>query len=61
MTRPSMPPIDPAAPRYGDTMRPLDLDSLALVDEHRQDPVVLRFIELLERTARAEKISKPET
>ncbi|WP_323144856.1 hypothetical protein [Massilia phyllosphaerae] len=56
-----MPPIDPAAPRYGDTMRPLDLDSLALVDEHRQDPVVLRFIELLERTARAEKISKPET
>lgn len=47
-------------PRYGDHMRPLDIDALGLADEHRRDPLVLRFIELDDRTSRAEMISDPD-
>lgn len=49
------------APRYGDRMRPLDVDALPLLAEHRRDKLVLHFIELADRTARAEKISDPVT
>lgn len=48
-------------PRYRDRMRPLDVDALSLLDEHRRDQLVLRFIELADRTARAERISDPVT
>jgi hypothetical protein len=50
-----------AAPRYGDCMRPLDVDELPLLAEHRHDQLVLHFIELADRTARAEQISDPAT
>ena len=42
-------------------MRPLDVDALPLLEEHRYDPLVLRYIELYDRTARAEMISDPRT
>jgi hypothetical protein len=48
------------APRYGDHMRPLNVDALQLLPEHRADPLLLRFIELADRTGRAEMISDPE-
>lgn len=41
-------------------MRPLDVDALPLAEEHRLDPLVLRFIELDDRTSRAEMISEPD-
>lgn len=41
-------------------MRPLDIDALGLTDEHRHDPLVVRFIELDDRTSRAEMISDPD-
>jgi len=47
-------------PRYGDRMRSLEIDALGLIDEHRQDPLVVRFIELDDRTSRAEMISDPD-
>jgi hypothetical protein len=47
-------------PRHGDHMRPLDIDALGLTSEHRHDPLVLRFIELDDRTSRAEMISDPD-
>jgi len=49
-----------SAPRYGDTMPELDIDSLALLAEHRADPLVVCFIELCDRTTRAERISRHE-
>lgn len=49
------------ARRYGDRMRPLDVDALPLLEEHRDDSLVLRYIELYDRTARAEMISDPRT
>lgn len=49
-----------AMPRYGDTMPKLDVDYLALLEEHRADPLVMRFIDLCDRTTRAEKISRPD-
>jgi len=48
------------APRYGDRLRPLDVDALPPLDEHRGDPLILRFVELADRTARAEMISDPD-
>lgn len=47
-------------PRYGDRMRALDIDALGLTSGHRHDPLVLRFIELDDRTSRAEMISDPD-
>jgi hypothetical protein len=41
-------------------MRPLDVDALGLTDEHRHDPLVLHFIELDDRTSRAEMICDPD-
>ena len=41
-------------------MRPLDVGALPLAVEHRRDPLVLRFIELDDRTSRAEMISDPD-
>lgn len=46
--------------RYGDSMRPLDVDALPLLQEHRSDPLVLRFVELADRTSRAEMVSTPD-
>ncbi len=46
--------------RYGDFMRPLDLHVLELSDEMRADVEVERFIELYDRTLRAEKVSDPD-
>ena len=40
-------------------MPKLDLDDLALTPEHRADPLVVRFVELCDRTMRAEKVSAP--
>jgi len=48
-------------PRYGDRMRPLDIEALPLLEEHQGDPLVLRFIELYDRISRAEMISDPRT
>ncbi|MDK6079486.1 hypothetical protein [Massilia varians] len=48
------------APRYGEHMRPLDIDALQLLPEHRADPLLLRFIELVDRTGRAEMVSDPD-
>lgn len=45
------------APRLGDHMRLLDVDALTVADEHWCDPLVLRFIDLDDRTSRAEMIS----
>jgi hypothetical protein len=41
-------------------MRALDVGALPLAAEHRRDPLVLRFIELDDRTSRAEMISDPD-
>ncbi|MFJ1470081.1 hypothetical protein [Massilia orientalis] len=41
-------------------MRVLDVGALPLAAEHRRDPLVLRFIELDDRTSRAEMISDPD-
>lgn len=38
-------------------MPELDIDALALRAEHRSDPLVILFIELCDRTTRAEKVS----
>lgn len=48
------------AATYGESMRPLDLDSLPLEPLHRADPDVMRFIVLNDITSRAEKISEPD-
>lgn len=45
---------------YGSSMRPLNIDALALSDEERADALVMRFILLADATSRAEKISCPE-
>jgi hypothetical protein len=47
--------------RYGDIMRPLCVSSLQLSEEMRLDPEVTRYIYLLDRTMRAEKVSDPNT
>jgi hypothetical protein len=47
--------------RYGDYLRPLDIDALLKIIEERSDPSVVRFIELVDRTCRAEMISKPSS
>lgn len=49
-----------AAPRAGGGATPeLDIDALPLLPEHRGDPLVVRFVELCDRTTRAEKVSDP--
>lgn len=48
-----------ASPRSGDAMPALDIDRLALLDEHRADAPVVRFAQLCERTTHAEKVSNP--
>jgi hypothetical protein len=40
-------------------VRALDVSELALAPEHRGDPLVVRFVELCDRTTRAEKLSDP--
>ena len=48
-----------ATPRAGGAMPELDIDVLPLLPEHRGDPLVVRFVELYDRTTRAEKVSDP--
>lgn len=45
--------------RYGDIMKPLVVDELALADDMRADPDVQRYIQLLNESMRAEKVSDP--
>ena len=47
--------------RHGDFMRPLDLDKLLGMIEERDDPLVIKFITICDRTLRAEMISNFET
>lgn len=47
--------------RYGDVMQPLNLSSLELTDSMRLDPDVERYLGLLDKTMRAEKVSDPDT
>jgi len=47
--------------RYGDIMRPLCVSSLQLSDEMRLDPEVTKYVDILDRTMRAEKVSDPDT
>lgn len=42
-------------------MRPLCVASLQLSDHMRLDPAVRKYIEVLDRTTRAEKVSDPDT
>jgi len=42
-------------------MRPLCVSSLQLSDEMRLDPEVATYVEVLDRTTRAEKVSDPDT
>ncbi len=46
---------------YGEIMRPLDIDALGLIEEHRNDPLIQRFIKVSDAVKRAEKISDPDT
>lgn len=46
---------------YGEVMRPLNIDKLGLIDEHRKDPLIQRFIKVSDAVKRAEKISEPDT
>lgn len=48
-----------ATSRAGCDMPELDIDALALRAEHRGDPLVMRFVDLCDRTTRAEKVSDP--
>lgn len=48
-----------ANPRASSDSPALDVDALALSAEHRNDLMVVRFVELYYRTTRAEKISNP--
>jgi hypothetical protein len=41
-------------------MRPLNVATLELRPQHRADPLILRFIDLVDRTGRAEMISDPD-
>jgi hypothetical protein len=47
--------------RYGDIMLPLCVASLQLSDDMRLDPEISKYIEVLDRTTRAEKVSDPDT
>jgi hypothetical protein len=47
--------------RYGDIMRPLCVSRLQLSDEMRLDPTIAAYIDVLDRAARAEKVSDPGT
>lgn len=47
--------------RYGDYLNPLDKNALLVIIEERDDPDVIRFIEIADRTRRAEIISDPGT
>lgn len=47
--------------RYGDIMRPLCVASLQLSDDMRLDPEISQYIEVLDKTTRAEKVSDPDT
>lgn len=47
--------------RYGDFMQPLRISSLELSDQMKSDPEVLKYVELLDKTMRAEKVSDPDT
>ena len=40
---------------------PLDVDAMPLLEEHRDDPLIQRFVELSDRVDRAEKDSDPST
>jgi len=42
-------------------MRPLCVSSLQLSDEMRLDPEVTKYVDILDRTMRAEKVSDPDT
>ena len=46
--------------RYGDIMGPLIIDDLELPGDMRGDPDVQRYIALLDKTMRAEKVSDPD-
>lgn len=46
--------------RYGELMRPLDVDLLQLSDDMRADVEVMRYIVLHDKTLRAEKVSDSE-
>lgn len=45
--------------RYGDFMRPLDVDAIGLSQDERGDPLVVRFIQLADAVRRKEMISFP--
>lgn len=47
--------------RYGDIIRPLCGSSLQVSDDMRLDPKVTKYVEVLDRTMRAEKVSDPDT
>lgn len=47
--------------RYGDLMRPLNIEFLKLSETERSDERVLRFIVVADETLRAEKISDPSS
>ena len=47
--------------RYGDIMRPLCVTRLQLSGDMRLDPEVTKYVEVLDRTMRAEKVSDPDT
>lgn len=51
----------PAAdePQFND-LKPLDIDALPLSEEDRNDPLVMEFVKLSDRVARAEKSSDPD-
>lgn len=49
--------VDTKVIRYGDFMRPLDVDQLQLSDDMRSDAEVMRYIVLHDKTLRAEKVS----
>lgn len=47
--------------RYGDLTKPLDLETLLGMIDERDDPLVVKFIEISDRTQRAEMISDYKT
>ena len=59
MTQPIRSSLKKEKKRYGEFMRPLDVDLLPLSTEHRADPLVLRFIRFADATSRKEFISNP--